>query len=428
MAGISQTFVYMLMLAMVLSGATLGIILKLQNSVTVDGDSFNHPYFQWLQMFVGESLWIFIYLFEKAYLRKTYGSVEASPGMQKAVAEGMKTKIFPLLLGIPMLWDATASTLLLIAYINIPASIAQMLSGLVVFIVAILSMIFLKRRFYRHHWTGLFLIFAGIWLVATAALTEQGGADSSGNAVLGVAMMIGSDLVQGFQYIIEEKLLGSYYLSPMKVVGWEGMTGTILFAILLPIFQYIPCTTNGIWSNGKVEDTQQAFSMIGKSAPLIIYIVLTVFCIAGLNGFGMAVTKYASSANRVTIQQTKTVLVWLFFLIYQGEGHENFKILQLVGFVLIVIGVILYNEIVEIPILGFNENTRSAIAKRKILEQEEDGVSNNENAPLVNDSTTYAQNSPKAYDTQRKYNRLKNHLEHKATEGENGDIKAEGLD
>ena len=46
MAGISTGFVYMLILAMVLSGATLGIILKLQNSVTVDGDSFSHPYFQ----------------------------------------------------------------------------------------------------------------------------------------------------------------------------------------------------------------------------------------------------------------------------------------------------------------------------------------------------------------------------------------------
>ena len=207
MATINQAFVYILMLAMVISGSTLGIILKLQNSVTVDGNSFNHPYFQWLQMFVGESLWILMYLGEKYYLKKTYGSIEASPGMQKAVSEGMKTSIFPLLLGIPMLCDASASTMLLIAYINIPASIAQMLSGLVVFIVAILSMIFLKRRFYRHHWTGLVLIFAGICLVAISALTEQGGTDSSGSAVLGVVMMIGSNLVQGFQYIIDNELL-----------------------------------------------------------------------------------------------------------------------------------------------------------------------------------------------------------------------------
>ena len=30
-----------------------------------------------------------------------------------------------------------------------------------------------------------------------------------------------------------------------------------------------------------------------------------------------------------------------------------------------VVGVILYNEILELPLLGFNKNTKSAIKKRK---------------------------------------------------------------
>jgi len=285
---------------------------------------------------------------EKMYLKKTYGSIESSPGMQQAVKEGMKTKINPLLIAIPMFCDASASTLLLIAYINIPASIAQMLGGLVVFVVAIFSIIFLKRRFFRHHWTGLTLIFAGICLVATAALTENGGAESEGNAVLGVVMMIGSNLIQGCQYIVEEKLLGSYYLSPMKTVGWEGIWGTCLFVILLPIFQYIPCQSE-ICSDGYIEDSKGALNMIEQSAPLVIFILLTVIFIAGMNGLGMAVTKYASSANRVTLQQTKIILIWGFFLIYQGGGHENFKYLQLIGFVIMLIGVIIYNEIIVIP-------------------------------------------------------------------------------
>jgi len=124
-------------------------------------------------MFVGEALWIFIYIFQNYQLSRQYGSVELSPGMQKAVQEGMKTKINPLLFAIPMLCDATASTLLLIAYINIPASIAQMMGGFVVFIVAIMSVIFLKRKLYRHHWTGLLLIFGGIWMVAASALSKK---------------------------------------------------------------------------------------------------------------------------------------------------------------------------------------------------------------------------------------------------------------
>lgn len=236
---INPLVLYILMAAMVLSGAGLGIVLKLMNNVNVEGQYFEHPFFQCLIMFIGESLCIFMYLIEKQALKRKYGSIEASPGMQHAIKTGMKTKINPLLLAIPMLCDAAASTLLLIAYINIPASIAQMMGGFVVFIVAILSIIFLKRRFHRHHWSGLVLIFSGICMVATAALLEKGG-KNRGNATLGVIMMIASIIVQGCQYIVEEKLLGSYYLSPLKAVGWEGITGTILFAIILPILQFIP--------------------------------------------------------------------------------------------------------------------------------------------------------------------------------------------
>jgi drug/metabolite transporter (DMT)-like permease len=219
----------------------LGIVLKLQNNVKVDDVSFKHPFFQCLTMFVGESLCIWIYLIEKMQLKKKYGSVESSPGMVKAKEDGLKTKINPLLFAIPMLCDATASSLLLIAYINIPASIAQMMGGFVVFVVAIFSIIFLGRRFFRHHWFGLVLIFSGISLVAASALVEKGDEDDQqGNATLGVLIMVASIMVQGCQYIVEEKLLSSYYLSPMKAVGWEGIHGTILFVILLPIFQFIP--------------------------------------------------------------------------------------------------------------------------------------------------------------------------------------------
>lgn len=230
------------MVLMVLSGAGLGVTIKMMDTVEDDeGEPFEHPFFQGMIMFVGESLCIFVYMFQKYQLVRQYGSVQASPGMIKAVEEGMKTDVNPLIFAIPMLCDATASTLLLIGVINIPASIAQMMGGFVVFVVAIMSVIFLKRKQYRHHWTGLGFIFTGIAMVAATALIWGGKSSASKNPVLGVAMMIGSILVQGCQYIIEEKLLGKYYLNPMKVVGWEGITGVIFFAILLTILQFIPC-------------------------------------------------------------------------------------------------------------------------------------------------------------------------------------------
>lgn len=48
------------------------------------------------------------------------------------------------------------------------------------------------------------------------------------------------------------------------------------------------------------------------------------------------------------------------------------SLLQLFGFILLFIGVIVYNELIEVPYLGFNLNTKRAIAERE--EQSEDRV------------------------------------------------------
>ena len=188
---INPVALYILMASMVLSASTLGIVLKLMDTTESKGHPFEHPFFQCLIMFAGEALCILIYLYQRYSLVREYGSIQASPGMQNAVKEGMKTDINPLLFAIPMLWDSGASALLLIAYINLPASITQMMGGFVVFIVAIMSIIFLKRKLYRHHWTGLALLFSGIGLVALSVLVgSKKSSNPNENPVLGIPLMI----------------------------------------------------------------------------------------------------------------------------------------------------------------------------------------------------------------------------------------------
>lgn len=121
----------------------------------------------------------------------------------------------------------------------------------------------------------------------------------------------------------------------MKVVGWEGITGVIFWCITLCILQFIPCDSP-ICSNGVIEDSRFAFEQLGGSGELIVYVLANVVLVGAMNGLGMAVTKYATAANRVTLQQTKTVIVWLFFLIIPIRGQESFKILQLIGFVVML--------------------------------------------------------------------------------------------
>ena len=94
--------------------------------------------------------------------------------------------------------------------------------------------------------------------------------------------------------------------------------------------------------------------------------VLICFSIASFNAFGVAVTKNASAAQRSTIDTSRTVLIWIFFLTVKipGVKKETFSWLQLSGFILLVAGTLVYNEIVVVRFWGFDKNTKIAREKR----------------------------------------------------------------
>jgi hypothetical protein len=58
--------------------------------------------------------------------------------------------------------------------------------------------------------------------------------------------------------------------------------------------------------------------------------------------------------------------VWVFFLIIPNPKlRESFFYLQLLGFILLVLGTLVYNEILVIPFWKFDKNTKVAVEKRR---------------------------------------------------------------
>jgi drug/metabolite transporter (DMT)-like permease len=159
-----------------------------------------------------------------------------SPGTVKASTLQLKTNINPLLLAIPASLDIIASTLMNIALTMVAASVYQMLRGMKIIITAAMSIIFLRKKLFRHQWSSVGVIFLGLILVGIAVLTNSNGKGIE-TKPLGVIILILATVFSSGLYVVEEKLLGSYYLDPLKVVGLEGFWGLIMWAILLPIFQ-----------------------------------------------------------------------------------------------------------------------------------------------------------------------------------------------
>jgi hypothetical protein len=75
--------------------------------------------------------------------------------------------------------------------------------------------------------------------------------------------------------------------------------------------------------------------------------LLTLAFVSGFNYFGLSVTRSVSATARSTIDTCRTLFIWLVSL---ALGWESFKWLQVVGFMMLVYGTFLFNDIVRPPL------------------------------------------------------------------------------
>lgn len=76
------------------------------------------------------------------------------------------------------------------------------------------------------------------------------------------------------------------------------------------------------------------------------------------NFFGLSVTRDLSATARATIDTSRTLFIWLVSL---GLGWETFKWLEVAGFVLLVYGTFLVNDIVAPPRSCFGRSARAQL-------------------------------------------------------------------
>ena len=127
-----------------------------------------------------------------------------------------------------------------------------------------------------------------------------------------------------------------------------------------------------------------------------------VVSIAAFDATGQSVTKYASAAQRSTIDTCRTLFVWIAQLITR---NEKFNVPQLFAFFLLVGGTLIYNEIVIVPIGFMKYNTKDERAKREV------GKLDGQEIVGLQDPSSYVHSSPGAlYDQGRNIREIEKKL------------------
>lgn len=261
-------------------------------------------------------------------------------------------------------------------------------------ITALMAMIFLGRKQYIHHWLSLLTIVVGIAVVGYVSYAQpknNSQTEDSEFSLFGVILIFLAMCFMGGMQVVEEKFMSGIELDPYYLVGMEGLWGLLLFAFLLPAMQKFECQGQ-LCPNGHLENTLAAYQELRENKNAQFYSLCNIISVAGFNVCGVMVTKYASAAQRSTIDACRTFTIWMFML---ARGHEKFLIGELCGFVLLVLGTLIYNEIIELPFEALSKNTRrnQALAQKQ-AENEKQNVAkdtdgsestrgDDENAPLM---------------------------------------------
>ena len=87
----------------------------------------------------------------------------------------------------------------------------------------------------------------------------------------------------------------------------------------------------------------RAIKDISNNAILLLAVVLTTIVLSFTNFSGISITKYASSMHRVVITAGRPLCIWIVAYCLSWEG---FIWLQFVGYFIIVIGMLLYYEVI----------------------------------------------------------------------------------
>ncbi|XP_033127912.1 solute carrier family 35 member F6-like [Anneissia japonica] len=355
----------LLALGMLVTGSINTLSKKAQNDCNVVGRNgtdvheFDHPWFQTVLMFIGESTCLVALLISRHYERKQFRqsfSIQNNDD-ETQIKQLNQPRVFQFIFIIPTLCDLFGTTLAGIGLLYVTASVWQMLRGSIIVFAGILSRLFLKRKLKCYHWSGIVLTMFGLLLVGLSSVLQDEEAGYSSKTVLGIVLILGSQFISATQMIIEELFLKTKGYPPLQVVGMEGSFGVLIMSfIVLPILYYIPDHSA---PTGRYEDSIDALYQIKNSTKLLIFSLLYLCSIAFYNFFGLSVTKSLTAVHRTLIDACRTILVWfvdliIYYAFDKGFGEEfdvTYGILQIDGFMFLMIGTAMYNGLMPVDFI-----------------------------------------------------------------------------
>ncbi len=360
----------------VFSGSSSSIVKKITFSTLSIGKRFCHPLFHNLIMFLAESTGIITFLL--LFKDEEKKILSLSENKNKTSLEFYK-------LCIPAIFDLISSIFNTLCIDFLPGSLSRMFEGFSILITFGLSITFMKNKHSKNNYIGILIIIIGLFLLGLSEYIYQNNSNSTIKYLFfGIICSILSNFLGALHEISQEYFIRKQVCHPIRCIGFEGFFGFILTFILTLFAINIKCSnkkirdnsnTNSILDilssnvcivdeegNSYIENMSFIWRQIKNNTNLFLYYIAIFFICILLNYSYVSFIKIAGASARIVLANITSLCVWIFFLlpIHKNKKYqEKFKIIQLIGFFVLVFGVLFYNELIL-------KNTKKDINYNKI--------------------------------------------------------------
>ena len=227
---------------------------------------------------------------------------------------------------------------------------------------ALLCYFIINFKFSKHHYLGLICVLIGTTFEYVFDLDKKFFSFSD-------FIFITTYVLFSLGQVIEKIIIESKFISPFKLLFYKGICCTIMNIILYLISTLIPCENNFLknyYCTSKNVETINIIKII-KDIPSFLTLILYLFVTLILNLLAILTNYYFNPNYRVISDSFTDVINYLYILTVFGKNYYEWYII--IGNIILIFGILIFNEIIVLNFCDISRNTKYEIYKRGNLEQ-----------------------------------------------------------
>jgi hypothetical protein len=345
---------YLLMMPLLAFGSGSSILIKFLNL-----REFYYPLFQLCLMFLGEFLSIILMIIYYTRSRKNENN-NRSNFLLSEPKPAFFSRSGKIIYAFISIFDLLSSAIENYCLNKMIATDFLSLKMVVNYYILLYRVIILKSRTYKHQLLGLIIFTIGILLIVVynIILSRQNEIASYG---IYIALMLLAEFFTAIQLISIDYFLWKNEATSLEINTIKGFTG-----LLLCILSYYPLTLI-LGTENNTCDIKTPITILFSDQTLRILTIFLVIDLAFYNFLYIHYLKISNALGVYSIDSGRVVVIAIIFPLFNAQ--QELLAIQIVGGVCIFMGLLIYNEVLIIPLFGLDKSAKESLNDHQILKR-----------------------------------------------------------